>query len=255
MARIARQNIETRYTHVMMQGIGKEYIFPDEDSKGYYLTCIQKAQKVIDGKILAFCIMGNHAHLLVCMKKPEELGKFMQKTNTLYAKYYNRTKKRVGYVFRDRFKSEGITNSKYLLNCVVYIQNNPVKANIVKNAEDYLYSSYKNYLTGQGVVSFEEAAKHYDISATGMRQVMQDKSGGEWLEHDDREYEDVRDVLLDIVKKYHIASKEDIEKLGIIKEITMEMQDRSGASLREIAKILEVNREYLRKIMSTPPSP
>ena len=67
----------------------------------------------------------------------------MQRLNTKYGKYYNKKYKRVGYVFRDRYRAEGIYTEKYLYNCLKYIYNNPVKAGICKNAEDYPYSNYK----------------------------------------------------------------------------------------------------------------
>ncbi|MCL2145556.1 MAG: transposase, partial [Endomicrobia bacterium] len=88
----------------------------------------------------------------------------MKLVNVEYARYYNTINQRVGYVFRDRFKSEVIQDKKYLLNCLVYIHNNPIEAKIVNRAQDYNYSSYTNYLTGRGIVDFKEAKELYDIS-------------------------------------------------------------------------------------------
>ena len=70
----------------------------------------------------------------------------MKTLNEDYARYYNYVKNRVGYVYRDRYLSEPITNRNYLLNCISYIHNNPVKAGIVKKCEEYKYSSYNDYI-------------------------------------------------------------------------------------------------------------
>ena len=68
----------------------------------------------------------------------------MYRVNMLYAKYYNKEHKRVGYVFRDRYKTQPIYSEKHLISCVRYIHNNPVKANICKKPNEYKYSSCYN---------------------------------------------------------------------------------------------------------------
>ena len=55
----------------------------------------------------------------------------------------NKKRKRVGYVYRDRFKTQVINNEKHLYNCILYIHNNPVKANMCKKTSEYKFSSYK----------------------------------------------------------------------------------------------------------------
>ena len=97
-------------------------------------------------KIIAFCIMNNHAHLLINTDEIQELSKYMQKLNSMYAKYYNHMEnKRVGYVFRDRYKSEPILDKKQLLQCIKYIHQNPVKAGMIKDSKEYPYSSCHFY--------------------------------------------------------------------------------------------------------------
>lgn len=255
MPRKPRKNEEGRYYHVMVQGIGKEYVFPDDDCKGYYLTCLKKAKQHCEAKLLAFCVLGNHAHILTAVKDSYELANFFRRVNSEYAMYYNRTKNRVGYVFRDRYRSELITDSRYLINCLVYIQNNPVKAGIVTKAENYIYSSYINYITQSGIIDFEEAEKYYSIKPDNMRNIMKESTTEEWLENIDREYEDKNQVFAEITKKYGLTKDRIKTNDELLKIVVKEMQLRSKISLREIAKILEIGRETLRKMLSTPPSP
>ncbi|MCL2540118.1 MAG: transposase [Firmicutes bacterium] len=255
MPRKARKDTDGKFFHVMVQGIGKEYIFPDDDCKGYYLSCLKKSKTKLPAKILAYCVMGNHAHVLVSVQNAQELALFLRQANGDYARYYNNTRNRVGYVFRDRYRSEVIQDERYLIHCVAYIHNNPLKAGLVERAENYKYSSYVNYLTKKGMVDFDEAAKLFDTSERSMRAIMLEKTGANWLEHDDKEYEDKHKVLTELIKKYNISSKASVRNEELAKALTMELQERSGVSLREVAILLEVSREWLRRVVSTPPSP
>ena len=142
-----------------------------------------------------------------------------------------------------------------MINCLIYIQNNPVKAKIVNRAEDYKYSSYNNYLNGNGIIDREEAKKIFDISPKSMKALMLEKSISGWLEHDDREYEDKEKVLEEIVERYKIDSKAFIQNDELLIKLIKEIQERSGASLREIASIIGIGRETLRIRLSIPPSP
>ncbi len=150
MPRIARQYLETSFFHVMVQGINKEFIFKNDRYINRYLQLIRKNLNKENLKIIAFCIMNNHAHLLIQTKNRGELSKYMQKVNSMYAKYYNYMEnERVGYVFRDRYKSEPILDKRQLIQCVKYIHQNPVKAKMVKNQCEYKYYSYCFYQNGQ----------------------------------------------------------------------------------------------------------
>lgn len=145
MPRLPRNNIKTSYFHVMVQGIDKEYIFNRKIDIKYYISILYELKDELNIKIIAYCIMNNHAHLLIHTNDVSNLTKYMHKTNTKYAIYYNKIHDRVGYVFRNRFKSEGIYSERQLYNCISYIYNNPVKAKICRTPEEYPYSNSKYY--------------------------------------------------------------------------------------------------------------
>lgn len=147
MGRKARKSYETSFFHVIVQGIKKEYIFKKDHYIEQYIKLMNKYESEFDLLILSYCIMNNHAHLLIYTKKIEDMSKFMHKVNSIYAKYYNyKENERVGYVFRDRFKSQPLYDITYLIKCINYIHLNPVKALIVSECENYKYSSYNYYL-------------------------------------------------------------------------------------------------------------
>ena len=156
MPRMARKIIETPYCHIIVQGINKEYIFKEINLKKAYIKIIKR--NLIDEKIkiISYCVIDNHAHFLIYTENINYLTKFMQKTNTSYAKLYNKIYNRVGYVFRDRYFSQMILNETQLYNCISYIHYNPVMANLVAKLEDYGYSSYREYIGNKKILITEE---------------------------------------------------------------------------------------------------
>lgn len=151
MPRIARKGLGTSFFHVIVQGINKEYIFNKKEYIEKYLELINKYKEDYSIQLLAYCIMNNHAHLLIYSEECAEMSKFMHKINCIYAQYYNKKEKRVGVLFRNRYVSEAIYQEHYLINCIKYIHMNPVKANMVSECSDYVYSSFNDYIKNEGV--------------------------------------------------------------------------------------------------------
>ena len=144
--RVARKINNTSFFHVIVQGINKENIFLEERNKNKYFKLVKKLCKKNNIEIVAYCIMDNHAHLLLKINEIKDLSKAMHTINCLYARYYNYMEDgRKGYVFRDRYLSEPITSKRYFIHCIKYIHLNPVKAGIVKKCEEYKFSSYNYY--------------------------------------------------------------------------------------------------------------
>ena len=146
ISREARKINKAPFLHVIVQGINKENIFKEERYKNQYLKLVKEECEKYNIKIVAYCIMDNHAHFLLYVAQFEDLSKAMHGVNTVYAKYYNYMNDgRKGYVFRDRYVSEPIDSKKYLINCIKYTHMNPVKAGIVKHCREYKFSSYNLY--------------------------------------------------------------------------------------------------------------
>ena len=153
MPRIARKDSKSNFYHVIVQGINREYIFDTDFNIKKYKELIIRKKDGSNFEILAYCIMNNHAHFLIYCEEIENLSKYMQKLNTSYSRFYNKINKRVGYVFRDRYLSQSIMDEKQLYNCLNYIHNNPVKAGIVKNASEYKYSSYYEFINKKTIIT------------------------------------------------------------------------------------------------------
>ena len=161
MPRIPRNSTKAKFFHTMVQGIEKSFIFDNPASMKNYLSLIYKNANRFDVDILAYCIMDNHAHILLHVKSIHNMVKFFRCVNTSYAKYFNSKSHRVGYVFRNRYKSEGIYTVKQLFNTINYIHNNPIKAKICSQPEDYQYSSYNEFFESSNLLNKEVLRKYF----------------------------------------------------------------------------------------------
>jgi len=79
------------------------------------------------------------------------LAKFMHGLNRSYTAYFNKKYNKVGYLWQGRFKSKVVVKDDYLIDCLNYIELNPVRANMVKATQDYAWSSYKERVIAEEV--------------------------------------------------------------------------------------------------------
>ena len=143
MPRKARKLLETNHFHVMVQGINKNKIFNTDEKARKYIKFLYKFSKEYNINIITYCVMINHCHIILNCEKVYDMSEFMKKVNINYAIYYNKNLNRVGYVFRDRYKSQGIFTENQLYKCINYVYNNPVKAEICDLPKDYPYLLYR----------------------------------------------------------------------------------------------------------------
>ena len=146
MPRAARKKSANGYYHVMMRTVNRELLFKDEEDYDQFRSAFNASREKYKIKMLAWCLMPNHVHLLI--KDPEDnLSAFFRIFSSNFVYWYNRKYGRVGHLFQDRFLSEPIEDISYLLKAVRYIHMNPVKANICGKPEEYRYSSYSYYFS------------------------------------------------------------------------------------------------------------
>jgi len=225
MPRNPRSYIKTSYYHIITQGINKNYIFAHPEDIKNYIKNMYKLKDEHKIEIIAYCIMNNHAHILIKTEMLNELSKYMQRINTKYAIYYNKKYNKVGYVFRDRYKSEGIYSEEHLYNCIKYIYNNPVKAGICNRPEDYKYSNYKEIME-----EFPENEEYIFIDVNEEKDDICKKVINEFL------------VENNIKLKNFKSDKKRLRQLLII------LKDKYNISLRDISKELNIARETIRNI-------
>lgn len=146
MPRLKRVKEENGIYHVMSRSISEIDLFRSDEDKERYVNLIKECQNLYSFKIYAYCLMDNHVHLIVD-SNGANVSKIMHRINFKYANYYNKSYKRHGHLFQDRFKSKIVNNNRYLLNLSAYIHNNPYDLPGYGNKpEGYKYSSLAVYL-------------------------------------------------------------------------------------------------------------
>jgi REP element-mobilizing transposase RayT len=178
MARIARLKVkgEPSVYHVISRTTLEGFVFGDVE-KDHLLGLMKRLSEFYFAEILGFCVMGNHFHLLVRMhpessysieeirerydrrygeekatslgdrqmrelgKKMADLSEYVKEIKQDFSRYYNKLHRKKGYFWSERFKSVIVENGETLINCLAYIELNPVRAGLVRRPEDYRWCS------------------------------------------------------------------------------------------------------------------
>jgi putative transposase len=146
MARLPRLTLPGYPHHVVQRGNNRQAIFATAADHQMLLDLLAEHAKKFDVAVHAYVLMGNHFHLLVTPKTADGLPKMMQAMGRSYVRYFNDAQKRTGTLWEGRSKSTLIQTDRYLLACMAYIDLNPVRAGLVAQPQDYLWSSHVYYL-------------------------------------------------------------------------------------------------------------
>ena len=176
MPRMARMVIEGEQAvyHVMSRTALDGFLFGDVE-KDHFFKMVKQLSKIYFTETIGICCMGNHFHLLVRMLPENEfsdadikrrfelcyggdrffaegqiptfrakwssLSELVKDIKLCFSRFYNKRQKRRGFFWGDRFKSVIVENGETLINCLAYIDLNPVRAGIVEKPEDYRWNS------------------------------------------------------------------------------------------------------------------
>jgi REP element-mobilizing transposase RayT len=144
MARKPRIHYPGAYYHVILRGNARQDIFFDDSDRYRFYLLLQEGTERFGHRILAFCLMTNHVHLVVQVAdKP--LAKIMQNLSFRYTRWVNWRQNRSGHLFQGRYKSVLVDGDEYLLELVRYTHLNPVRSGIVETASAYRWSSHSAY--------------------------------------------------------------------------------------------------------------
>lgn len=142
MARPLRLEFEGALYHITSRGNRQEAIYETPDDREGYLEILQGVCEKYNWFCHAYCLMGNHYHLLI--ETPEaNLSKGMRQLNGVYTQCFNKAHRRVGHVFQGRYKAILVEKETYLLELARYIVLNPVRAGMVSSPFEWPWSSYR----------------------------------------------------------------------------------------------------------------
>lgn len=248
MPRQARKKSESGIYHVMLRGINKQQIFEDEEDCDKFIQTLKDCKAVSEFKLFAYCLMGNHIHLLIKEEK-EPIEQIFKRICGRYVYWYNIKYQRVGHLFQDRFKSEPVEDDGYFLTVVRYIHQNPVKAGICKNIKDYNYSSYAEYISKSWIVDTDFV---FDmISKKEFERYNNERNTDRCLEISDEPKIRVTDEQAKkIIAKYSkCETVSEFQKLDTVsRDEYIAIFKQNGLSIRQICRLTGVNYYVIQKI-------
>jgi len=130
---------------VVSRGNNQANIFVDDRDRSIFLALLARAVDQFNLRVFAFCLMDNHYHLF--LQTPDgNLSRAMQWLNTSYTVKFHLRHKRSGHFLQGRYKSILVTDESHWLHLSMYLHLNPVRAGMVRDPEDYEWSSYHDYI-------------------------------------------------------------------------------------------------------------
>ena len=243
MARKPRIHYEGALYHVIIRGNNRAYIFKNRENKEEYKKIVLKYKKRYRFKLYAYCIMDNHAHLLieVC---DIPLSKIMQGIQQVFTQHYNRKNRTTGHVFEQRYKSFLCDKDTYLLSLIRYIHQNPVRSKLTGGL-NYQWSSHQEYLGNPGLTD-----TNFPLSLFSGKKNKAIKTYlsfvGE-LESKDIQSMNIEEEIIEAAKNIerHKIAKEALIK--IIEEVTEIKMDKIKGNTKS-KRISDIRKLYIKNL-------
>jgi putative transposase len=141
MPRTARASVGGLCYHVINRGNGRATVFHDAEAYADFLALIDRAAARLPMRVLAFCLMPNHVHLVLWPRRDGDLSRWMQWLLTAHVRRHHRRRGTDGHVWQGRFKAFPIQQDAHLLTVMRYVERNPVRAKLAPRAADWPWSS------------------------------------------------------------------------------------------------------------------
>ncbi len=142
MPRTSRAAIGGVVYHVLNRGNGRMKIFRKPGDYKAFIELIAQAKQRADIEIFGFCLMPNHWHLVVRPARDGDLARYCSwLTNTHVKRYRSHYRRTSGHLYQGRYKSFAVQEDAYLLTLLRYVQSNPLRARLVKRAQNWRWSS------------------------------------------------------------------------------------------------------------------
>ncbi len=143
MPRKQRVSLTDVTEHIILRGNNHQVIFSCEGDMKVYMTWLHQYSKKYKVAIHAWVLMANHVHILCSPSTLSSIPKMMKSLSRMYVTYFNKTYKHSGTIWGGRYHSCLVKNNKYLLALYCHIELDPVKAGMVKDPSEYVWSSYQ----------------------------------------------------------------------------------------------------------------
>ena len=232
----------------MLRGINQQQIFEEAEDYQKFLEVLKDCKEVSEFELYAYCLMGNHVHMLIKENK-EPIEQIVKRIGSRFVYWYNVKYGRKGHLFQDRYKSEPVDTDEYFLTVLRYIHNNPVKAGITKDMFSYSFSSATAYTgTSNSLVDIDSVYKICD--RTTLIEFFTQSSDDKCMDVDDKKSNRINDALaISVAMDYFgVDNPEQIPTLPkkILLSAVSDLVKR-GVSERQISAITKLSRYAIRK--------
>jgi len=149
MPRTARASKGGICYHVVNRGNAQATVFHESTDYKSFISLIGRACERIPMRILSYCLMPNHFHLVIRPYDDDDMSRWMQWLLTSHVRRYHHLRGTSGRIWQGRYKAFPIQEDSHLLTVLRYVERNPVRANLVRSAIDWKWSSVLRSGTGR----------------------------------------------------------------------------------------------------------
>ena len=150
MPRTARAALGNWCYHVLNRGNARADVFHKADDFATFLDLFPPACERIKMRLVGWCLMPNHFHLLLWPREDGDLGRWMQWLLTSHVRRYHRHYQSSGHVWQGRFKAFPIQQDEHFLTVLRYVERNALRAKLCRRAEDWPWGSLRSRGTAGG---------------------------------------------------------------------------------------------------------
>lgn len=249
MPRTARKKSKTGLYHVMIRGNNQQQIFEEDEDYQKFLYILSDCKKISNFKLYAYCLMGNHVHLLL-EEGSEPIALIMKRISCRFVAWYNRKYERCGHLLQGRFRSEVIETQRAYLATIRYIHQNPLKAGLVHQITDYKWSSFHAYSSPNS--KLVDTHKLYSILKD--RKIIYDffEAPSKDICLDIKPYSIINDsraraIIMRISNCHNVSEFQSLAKY--IRDKFLKELKKCGLSIRQISRLCGVSRRTIALAM------
>jgi REP-associated tyrosine transposase len=143
--------------HITQRGVDRREVFSEDQDRLTYLRLVQENLHDAGVRVLGYCLMSNHVHLIAVPAREDSLSILFRRVHGRYAQYYNALYARSGHLWQNRFFA-CMLGPKHMWSALAYVERNPVRAGMVEKAGEYRWSSAAAHLGGadqSGILDME----------------------------------------------------------------------------------------------------
>jgi REP element-mobilizing transposase RayT len=253
MPRGTRVKSATDIYHVMLRGINHTQLFYEDEDRYVFMDRLRRYKDECEFVIYAYCLMGNHVHLLV-KEGVTDMSIIIKKLTLSYSHWFNIKYDRSGFLFHGRYKREAVENDKYLLSVVRYIHNNPVKI----GEKITFWTSYNEYAKKPQFVNTNLVLGMFSENENRARKLFSEFSASKTeLDEtilDERAPTSLKDSdaiikIKEIAKVNSCLDLLDIDKTE--RNRLLALLKGNGITIRQLSRLTGINRNIIQKAGKT----